>query len=295
MSNEYAIGVDVGGSHLTSAVVNLEDGSICSNLNVDTVDSKGGAEDILSAWAENLRRTINENREYDVRQIGFAMPGPFDYEKGISLIEGVDKFESLFGIDVSASLKARLGSAIDLRYVNDAASFGLGECRWGAAKNYKKVIALTLGTGVGSCFIDNHKAITEGKGVPENGYVYNLPFEGGIVDDKFSTRWVIKRYHEMTGERVSGALDVANVYGQKPEAKDFFLEYGRRLADFVMPLMANFGTDALLLGGNISRNIEYFRPAMEKQFSANGFSAKVLLSKLFDKAAILGAASIFIK
>jgi glucokinase len=295
MNKEYALGVDIGGSHLSSAVVNLSNGEICSDIITDPANSKAGAEEILSAWAANLKKALRAGKEYNIRQIGFAMPGPFDYDRGISLIEGVDKFESLFGMDVSASLRARLGASYDLRYVNDAASFGLGECRWGAAKNHKKIIALTLGTGVGSCFIQDHKALTEGKGVPENGYVYNLPFEDGIVDDKFSTRWVVKRYHEMTGKRISGALDVANDYGKRPEAKEFFQEYGRRLSDFLMPLMWDFGTDTVVLGGNIARNIEYFGPAMQENFERQGTKAQILLSRLFDKAAILGAASIFIK
>ena len=37
----------------------------------------------------------------NVKGIGFAMPGPFDYVKGICYIQGVAKYENLYGINVT--------------------------------------------------------------------------------------------------------------------------------------------------------------------------------------------------
>lgn len=37
-----------------------------------------------------------------------ALPGPFDYHRGISLIKGVNKFDNLFGLDVRMAMESRL-------------------------------------------------------------------------------------------------------------------------------------------------------------------------------------------
>lgn len=70
-----------------------------------------------------------------MRRVGFAFPGPFDYEHGVSLIRGVNKFERIYGLDISESLfpLLRRSGAEEFRYVNDASAFALGECLGGAA------------------------------------------------------------------------------------------------------------------------------------------------------------------
>lgn len=296
MGNEhYAIGADIGGSHITSAVIDLSDGSICSAMNTDPIDSSADAESILEGWALNLRRSLEDGKRLDVSKIGFAFPGPFDYDRGISLITGVSKFESLFAMDITSSLKARLGAELELRYVNDAFAFALGECFWGAAKGRDKVLALTLGTGLGSCFVSDKTVISSGDTVPENGYVYNLPFEDGIADEKFSTRWIVKRYKELTGLNVKGAKEVLAVFEDRPEPAHLFNEYGKRLADFTYPLLAKFGCGTLLLGGNIARCLNCFDPALEDEFGSLGAKVDVIASKMLDNAALMGAASLFAK
>lgn len=361
MTNHQAIGVDIGGSHVSSAIVDLEAGRLVSEVRTDPVSSKAGAEEILSVWAANISATARWSGAGTVKQlrgagddsgkqvrwsgagkgkqigmagagtgdkaeacgavdgaeaygavdgsrygaeacgegvgagirVGFAFPGPFDYDRGISLIQGVDKFESIFSMDVSNSLRSRLDIPCVFRYVNDASAFGLGESWFGAGKASRRFLALTLGTGVGSCFIEDHKALVKGEGVPENGYVYNLPFEGGIVDESFSTRWIVKRWAQLSGETVSGALDIVRQRGTNPMVEVLFNEYGARLSRFAHQVLSDFGSDTLLLGGNLARCFGLFRAAMEEGFKDQVSDIKVQVSRLFDDAAITGAASLF--
>lgn len=295
MKDNLAIGVDVGGSHISSAIVDIDEGSFLSEINTDPIDKEASAEKIISGWCDNINKTALSLKNGSKVRVSLAMPGPFDYDKGFSLITGVRKFDSLFGMNVGASMFPRLRKINEIRFVNDAAAYALGECWWGEARNYRKVIVLTLGTGVGSCFIDDHRVLTEGPGVPENGYVYNLPFEGGMVNDEFSTNWIVRKYEEMTGVKVSGALDVASNYDHDLAARQIFDEYGKRLAKFIVSLTSEFKADAVLLGGNIAKNHVYFGKALDNSLSKNNSNAKILISKLYDKAAILGAASIFIQ
>lgn len=200
--NRYALGVDIGGSHVCSAVVDLATGQLCGEPHTDKVDAAAGARTIAGAWAANIRRTAAASGIGCIRCAGFAFPGPFDYERGISLIRGVRKFERIYGLDVAATLYPLLRECgtEEFRYVNDAAAFALGECLGGVADGAERVVALTLGTGVGSGFVAGRRLVTSGDEVPANGWVYCLPFEGGIVDEAFSTRWVCGRYRELTGQ-----------------------------------------------------------------------------------------------
>ena len=102
--NRYALGVDIGGSHVCSAVVDLATGQLCGEPHTDKVDAAAGARTIAGAWAANIRRTAAASGIGCIRCAGFAFPGPFDYERGISLIRGVRKFERIYGLDVAATL-----------------------------------------------------------------------------------------------------------------------------------------------------------------------------------------------
>lgn len=295
-NNNYAVGADIGGSHICSAVVDLTTGGLCSEPVVTNVDSRADATAIIGAWQSNICTTVKAFGKR-VANVGLAIPGPFDYENGVSLIAGVDKYENIYGLDVRLSLAERLYDAgiRNLRFVNDASAFALGECLGGAARNDSRVVALTLGTGVGSGFVAEHRLVESGDEVPYKGWVYHLPFETGIVDDAFSTRWVCRRYFELTGENVAGAKEIAlRCDSGDDNARRLFDEYGRRMGEFVLPLLKRFSSHTLLLGGNISLAYRHFGPSLERTFKNHGYNVDVRVSALLDRAALIGAASLFI-
>lgn len=295
MYNNYAVGVDVGGSHFCSAVTDLSTGQIVGSP-VDTpVDSKACAVEILDALVSNILKAVESSGVDGVAGVGLAFPGPFDYVNGVSTVHGVDKYEGIFGLDLRMSLRQRLeGYGIgDFRFVNDASAFALGECAGGVAKEAARVVAITLGTGVGSGFVSGLDLVETGDEVPAHGWVYHLPFEGGIVDEAFSTRWICRRYKELTGEEVHGAKDVVARYDERAEARQLFDEYGRRFAQFIVPVLGRFRADMLVLGGNISRAYSLFGPELEAGLASAGCLVPVRTSMLLDKAAMIGAASLF--
>lgn len=290
----YAIGVDVGGSHLSSAVIDLTTARVITPVKVTPVNSKASAIEIIKAWQTNILSTL-DIFPTGVAGIGMAIPGPFDYINGVSLIHGVNKYEHIFGLDVRNTLPSFIGNvpAGNFRFVNDASAFALGECFGGAAKGCDRVVALTLGTGVGSGFVASGKLVSSGDEVPMNGWVYHLPFENGIADEAFSTRWFIRRWKEITGETVDGVKEIALLCPSDRRAVDLFDSYGKRLAEFALPLLRRFGSHTLLLGGNIAKAHTYFGNSLETHLAESGYSVSVKLSSLSDKAALVGAASLF--
>lgn len=292
--NVYIVGADVGGSHISSCVVNLTSGNILPGTRfTEHIDSQSTARDIVAGWAACLDRSISASH-VEASGVGFAFPGPFDYDKGTSLVEGVNKFEHIFGLNVEASVAAYMtGPVLPMRYVNDASAFALGEYMGGCAREKKKAVCLTLGSGVGSAFLENGRLITSAPGVPSNGWVYCLPFEDTIVDDSFSTRWFIRRYAALTGRIVNGALPIAQAATHDSAAKELFSEYGRRLATFAAPLCRDFGCADLVLGGSITGSFNLFAPAMKQELTRMHSPVEVHVCSLGDSAAMVGAASLF--
>ena len=210
--NQYAVGADVGGSHVCSSVIDIITGEQVTKPFSTALDSKAGAAEIMAILAENIRTSAGMVPHGHVAGAALAFPGPFDYIHGVSIVNGVGKYERIYGLDIASSLLSRLGGfgIRDFRFLNDASAFALGEYVSGAAAGTHRAVAITLGTGVGSGFVADGHLVEEGDEVPASGWVYHLPFEDGIADEAFSTRWICRRYRELTGKAVSGAKDVAD-------------------------------------------------------------------------------------
>lgn len=291
----YVIGVDIGGSHVCGGFVEVDSGVIIPQSVVSrSVDSHLNAGGVLKAWAEVIEGVIRSVDKSPIG-IGMAFPGPFDYKKGICLIEGVQKFDHLFGIDITTTLSSYLYhvGTYYLRYVNDASAFVLGEALAGAGRNAGRVMGITLGTGVGSGFVVDGKLVETGSEIPANGWVYDLPFDGKIADEVFSTRGICGRYTQLTGREVAGVKELIGLADTESVVSIVFDEYGRSLADFLFPIYQRFHGDVVVLGGNISRAFDRFRPSFEMRLIELGVNMNVRASVLYDRAAMVGAASVF--
>ena len=109
MKKKYAVGADIGGSHITCALIDLEHQMILPETRVTCpVDNRAPADAILGVWSEAVGETILGIAIDELAGIGFAMPGPFDYVKGIALFERVEKYLGLYGVDVSQGIRTRL-------------------------------------------------------------------------------------------------------------------------------------------------------------------------------------------
>ena len=94
---------------------------------------------------------------------------------------------------------------IPIAFYNDATCFALGEANSEQNRDRKRILALTLGTGFGSTFIDQGEIILERDDVPPGGMLWNFPYDGqSIADDWFSTRGLMKIYQKLLLE---GATD----------------------------------------------------------------------------------------
>lgn len=292
MENNLAIGVDIGGSHISCAVVDLQSFMIYRDTHAEkAVNNKAPADEIIKVWADALSWSIKK-APGQITGIGFGMPGPFDYVKGISYIKGVAKYEHLYGVNVAEAIAERLGYGKDfpIRFMNDVSSFAVGEALLGKAANYRRSMSVTLGTGFGSAFILDRIPVVDGPEVPKLGCVYHLPYKDNIADDYFSTRWFTGSYKKITGNQVSGVKELVAIAGQDSVVKDLFTEFGVNLAVFLAPWLKRFKAEILVVGGNISYAWDLFGDTFEKSLRKEGCGCEVALSELKEDAALIGSA-----
>jgi glucokinase len=284
MENPTVLGVDIGGSHITAAIVDLDKGTLIKDsIKRNEVNSRSDKETILTAWCKVIR-SANGGSLKDDTKIGIAMPGPFDYKNGISLIKDQDKFNSLFGLNIKQELAERLNiPASNIKFVNDAASFMYGEANYGAAKGFNNALGITLGTGLGSATAIN--------GVAKDAELWNSKFLGGIAEDYLSTRWFLKKYKDLAGKEVDGVKRLAGMVKTDPFAKQIFNEFGRALGHFLADFIKNTGSEVVVLGGNISKSFDLFGPPLIENLKAFHLDTAIKITKLNEHAQLIGAAS----
>jgi glucokinase len=293
MDKNLAIGTDIGGSHISCAAIDLVSGKILKDtLTERSVDNQASAKTIIDTWSNALSSVLAKVPSERVKGIGFAMPGPFDYVKGICYIRGVAKYENLYGINVTDAVSENLGirDGILIRFMNDASAFAVGEAWAGSASEYNRSLSITLGTGFGSAFISNRIPIVDGPQVPRLGCIYHLPYRDGIADDYFSTRGLLHRYKMITGKELSGVKELASLAASDKFVTELFIDFGDNAGLFLAPWLKKFEAEILVIGGNISHAYSLFGDVFEERLKKENCSCKVALSKLKEDAALLGSA-----
>lgn len=293
MKQNFAIGVDIGGSHISCAAVDLQSLKILHDSRTErSVDNKAEASKIIGVWVNAISEVIRKIPANSLKGIGFGMPGPFDYVKGISYIKGVAKYENLYGCNVSNAIADNLNfmDGFPVRFMNDVSTFAVGEALVGKAANAKRSISVTLGTGFGSAFIADRIPIVDGPEVPKLGCVYHLPYGDNIADDYFSTRWFVGKYKKLTGRELKGVKEFAELAGTDKIVLDLFREFGINLGVFLAPWLKKFNAEIVVVGGNISNSYSLFGDIFENSLRNEGCDCKVALSELKEDAAFIGAA-----
>lgn len=293
------IGVDIGGSHISSAAVNSDNFAIVPGTYFSgAVDSKASKEIIIEKWAQVINQTIQVLEQTQTVSetigIGFSMPGPFQYQNGIAMFEGNDKYEALYKVSVSDELiKYLINENVSFRFLNDASCFGVGGAlKQTAVPGTNKVIAITLGTGFGAAFLDNKLPVTQGNTVPDNGCLWDKCYKDNIADNYFSTRWFLTEYEKSTGQKITnGVKEIASI--ENFATAKIFDDFANNLSDFLTPYIVNFEADLLVIGGNIAKSNHLFLHKLEENFKKKNISLPISIIENTEETSILGSSYLF--
>jgi glucokinase len=279
------IGVDIGGSHISSARVDWDgNASEISGFHEADIDTFGSSSEIIAAWSAVIRESIGSQKDL---RIGIAMPGPFDYENGISLIKDQGKMKSLFGLSVKNLLSESL--KIDSNHIvfsNDAAAFLAGESLAGAGRGFQNSMGLTLGTGLGSA-IKIREVVKDGK-------LWTAPFRDGIAEDYLGTAWFKAYALQKFGWKIAGAKDLVSDTFDMDIADQIFSQFGKTLGEFLSFYVIRLQCEGVVLGGKISRAADRFLPYTKTFLDKLEYPLEIKISELGEKASLIGACLPFI-
>jgi predicted NBD/HSP70 family sugar kinase len=269
--------LELGGSHVSAARVDVVSERVTDRRSVP-LDPFGGRAELLAGIVGAARLVAN-----GATRVGVAVPGPFDYDRGVCTIHGVGKLEALFGVDLRSDL-SRVFAAADaasIRFLNDAEAFLLGEAAAGAAQGRARAMGITLGTGLGSAFLVDGEIVRSGHGVPPDGELHRIPFRAGPVEDVLSGRGLRMRFGGgVDPDRIASLAD-----GGDPHAAAAFASFGADLGAFLAPTAREFGAQCVVVGGAIARAWRHFGAPL-----AEAVTADVAPAARLDDAALLGAA-----
>ncbi|MEP6926400.1 MAG: ROK family protein [Ginsengibacter sp.] len=286
MNNSIAIGVDIGGSHITVALVDLQNQKIIAgSLIRKHINSKGTSDEIIHNWA-NVIKECSADLPGVSKKIGIAMPGPFNYKEGICLIKDLDKFEDLYNLNVKKLLAKELEITVqNILFMNDASCFLKGEVFGGAAVECNNVMGVTLGTGLGSARFHDGEIF--------DGDLYTSSFKDGTAEDYLSSRWFIKRYKKLTGITVKNVKELKEKISDDPSIRSLFAEFGHNLGRVLLNHIQKYPFEIVVIGGNIINAWELFFPETKKVLNILPKPIIIRKAKLGEEGALMGAASLW--
>ncbi|MEU6321277.1 ROK family protein [Streptomyces sp. NPDC047009] len=285
--------VDIGGSHAVAALFEVTArGVVMIRQAEGPLDAQAPLAELLGSITATIRRVDPPaGLEWAI-----AIPGPFDYPRGTGTFEGVGKFQSLSGVDLRAAFAATVSTRSDrIGFLNDAVAYGIGE--WAATDPRPgRLVCVTLGTGVGSAFLKDGRAVEDGPDVPPRGWVHLLRIRARPLEETVSTGAIQAAYASATGVRSSVRDIAAAARAGDPAAGTVLQEAMRELGRALAPWFGRFGTDEVVIGGSISRSWDLIeaplRAAIDGTIGTDRPTPTPMLraSRLLDRAPLAGAA-----
>ena len=150
MKKKYVVGVDLGGTKIYTALVDLE-GNIIKEKAVETLAFEG-ENAVMGRLIDTINYVIDGSEKNLIKSIGIGSPGPLDVKNGV-IIENSNLPFKNFEIVKTIRETYDLPTYLD----NDANVATLGEFMFGAGKGTENMVFITASTGIGGGAVINGK------------------------------------------------------------------------------------------------------------------------------------------
>lgn len=310
---QAAIGVDVGGTKIASAVVDLE-GRMLSSLKVDT--PSGNSDAVVAAINSIIAKLLDSfSANTEITGVGLAVAGTVDYKHG-TIVQSPNLPFSNIGLKSTIEAAFGLPTFLD----NDGNLAALGEKYYGAARQAQHIVGLTLGTGIGAGIIAGGclyrgatgSAAEIGHMVIEAGGPRCTCGSFGCFEEMASGRALVRLAKEkvttnkdnlimqLAGnvrENITGPMVTEAAQQGDALAIDTFNEIGFWLGIGINNIINIFNPELVVIGGGMAEAGELVmapvrRIIAERTLAPNKDIAEVVLAELGNQAGTLGAAAL---
>jgi len=284
-----AVGVDLGGTKIEAALVD-ETGRVLRKIRRRTPKSEGK---ILLALAQAIRKAKGKEK---IEGIGIGFAGFVDSKRGVVISS--PNAPPIKNTRAKAFLRKKFKCPIVLE--NDANMFALGEYYKGFGARYPNLVALTIGTGIGSGVIAGRRLLKGNAIAAEFGHTIIgagsaekcMCGNFGCFECLVCGRALVKRARKH-GLKVKSAKDVGLRAKRGSKAARKAVKETARFLGIGLANAANaFDPDVIVLGGglsNIKLLVDQARKEMKKHVAVKG-RVKVFREKLGGNGAVIGAA-----
>jgi glucokinase len=309
---EFGIGVDLGGTNLRAAAVDLE-GNLLEQFQIST-DTTAGREKVVEDIVAGIRKVQEGHSGDTLVGIGVGVPGLIYLEKGV-----IAKAPNLPGWEdfpLRDLLESELKCPVILE--NDANAAALGEVWIGAGHDVDDLVLLTLGTGIGGGIISHGRILHGYLGMAgELGHITVEPHSGvrcgcgnyGCVEAHASATAIARMGEEAVaigssrelaalkeehGELTALLVERAARDGD-PEAIKIYERMGCWLGRAIANLVNIFNFPLYLMAGGVVAGWKLFAPSMFEEIEKRSVTyresdTRVKKAKLGNKAGLFGAA-----
>lgn len=291
----YAIGLDIGGTKITGAVVGVN-GAVHRRERLPTP-----AHDFESFRAAVFSLIDILARDFDGHVVGLGVSAPGIIDKHGTFLFGGGSLPYLKGVNFIKLLRGKYD--LPVISANDHNCFALAEAVFGAGRNHAVVAGVIWGTGVGVGLIVNQKIFAGENGAAgEIGHVVLAPDhrgecacqKHGCLEQLASGRAISERYRALGG-KISHAGPYEIYYSDEPAAKVALKQGIYYLAQGLAMITAAYNPGVIVLGGGVSKLPDPVYDALQgytKEFLAESLWAGFNLKRfeVADDAGVIGAA-----
>lgn len=247
MTHDKKLLLDVGGTFIK-----------CSDGRTVQVNSNGTREEIAGAFREAVG---------EAKDVAVAIPGPFDYARGIFLMKHKyaavygENFASLVSPD-SSTAAAGLPRKPRFRYMHDVVAMLLGALSLPESAGFSRVALITIGTGLGFAVSIDGRPQLSASGAPAYS-LFNRPYRNQSAEDYVSKRGIMRMWSERTGRPWPSGQTVKDMAGT-PDGKAVFARLGTMLGEIAAPLLAELRIECVWLGGQIAKSFGLMEQTLRK-------------------------------
>ncbi|MBC7321158.1 ROK family protein [bacterium] len=294
-----AIGVDIGGTKILSAVID-EKGNIVKSLRVPS-EGREGREKILSHLYEAIEGVLMN----DIEGIGIGTAGQVDPDTGM-IVTATPNLKDWAGTPLKDIIEERfnLPTYVD----NDGNVAALGEWWAGGGRGARCLLCLTIGTGIGSGIIYNGKVFRGAKGVgAELGHM-SIKYDGircncggvGCIEAYASGPALIRRLQEK-GKSITTPEEIQRCAESGDKiVLEAIEEIGTLLGYATVSFINIFNPDIILLSGGVSNLGDFLinpiRKVVDTYALPGGRDVKITRATLGEQAGVVGASAlVFLK